>query len=821
MKFILAGLVLMISLATFQTGYGQGSSYTNMSQIPGACGVYGDANGNSNWDWTLTADKNDPAYNGTWSANTGNAAGLTFMGDPFYNATNDELSTIYTAQDYTPAKGWELLRRDFGCSHTTAYPYFVLYNRYSGLMRIYVYAAQQLPYTQFLLDVTPEDGDPYPSYTAMANDIMGSPDRFLANTSGSDTVGSEVVSLMQASQNGGLYRWSVLQFSPVFDQHIADALYQGRGLQFQIYGVTSSSVSGSISGTAVQIGAKKTSATGSGSTPNTFTATGAKFTAFSKDLSSAETLTTNLAKGIQSQALTDAAGDTTSQAYQIYKDATSALSKTGDLTQVLGDVAEIGSLVSGVGTALNLLGSVEGLFSKSSSTSKTPASAPLNASINLALNATITTSVALETFVIKDPGAQLQVIGGSVSNSDAPYYQCPLGIFNLTSTPQADTVVYKMNTGVQGTNTVLYTGVQISNNVGVTWNDGAGLNLVSVQAAIMGKVLPNSTGTASYNPYLPEMSPNGNSPLLNILAPDFEAGRLISSVYDASPAKLHLFQTPYVNLQCLQGLSVNVPLTTNVYLRIKAVLTSKNDPTNTPIYYIQDYQLQKNRGTMALSLREGLQSSQGYLILPPFANYNTPPTWWQDALLFQSTITPGTPMVADNSITNSGTLTAPTNGQSLVFEAGRVIYLQPGFSAPSGSNFSASISNFGFTTTCGTLNSTPFDATQPCYNGTVTPLAKKPTTATGTAAVVPNSLDSAVSIYPIPAQQSLTITGLDALGKASIAIFDQSGRQLLTVSKEDTSPTMLLNVSGLSNGVYFIEIQGETQKLTRKIIIAR
>ncbi len=36
-------------------------------------------------------------------------------------------------------KAGKLLQRDFGCTRTTAYPYFVLYNRYTGLATIWRY----------------------------------------------------------------------------------------------------------------------------------------------------------------------------------------------------------------------------------------------------------------------------------------------------------------------------------------------------------------------------------------------------------------------------------------------------------------------------------------------------------------------------------------------------------------------------------------------------------------------------------------------------------------------------------------------------------
>ena len=70
------------------------------------------------------------------------------------------------------------------------------------------------------------------------------------------------------------------------------------------------------------------------------------------------------------------------------------------------------------------------------------------------------------------------------------------------------------------------------------------------------------------------------------MLPDLQAGRLEMTVYDPLK-KLHLFQTPYVNIECLNGLVFNTRKETNVFLRIRAVLKKTNDPDNTPIYYVR------------------------------------------------------------------------------------------------------------------------------------------------------------------------------------------------------------------------------------------
>jgi hypothetical protein len=86
--------------------------------------------------------------------------------------------------------------------------------------------------------------------------------------------------------------------------------------------------------------------------------------------------------------------------------------------------------------------------------------------------------------------------------NNATYYRCPLGIFNIINTLEADVITYKRTTNakygpstspswkiVEQPNFVSY---KLRNNLNVSVNSGAGLEFVAAQAAIVGKVLPIS-----------------------------------------------------------------------------------------------------------------------------------------------------------------------------------------------------------------------------------------------------------------------------------------------------------------------------------------
>jgi hypothetical protein len=750
------------------------------------------------------------------------------MGSPFASATIGKIAIIAQNLDYTRAKGWELLRRDFGCTHITSYPYFVLYNRYSGLIRVFIYENEQHLFSSMAVKIQPVNS-PYPATTASGDAIEAAPDKFLS-TSPSSTIGKTVLAV--SDNLGGSNRWSVVEFDPSFDPNIANSIYTGAGLQFTIYAVQNYALQASINGTTV-----------SGSSPGlnfspqnqpttsggniTFTAVGEKFTTFGKDLNDLKSGINSAATGISAFL---SGFDPKSLEGSVKANADDAAAKTSGSPSAVSQFANIfgdaAGILTGGASVIKLAGDIIGLLSGGSA--KTPAPAPVYTSVNLSLTGSLTLNDVAQTFILRVPGT-IQTDG-----NNATYYKCPLGIFNLVSTPKADTVIYTRTTvnGANITQTPFVAYRMTNDDIPVSYFDGTGLDLVSVQAAIMGKVQANSSGKASYDPFAPNFvtqhPQNGVTNIaVNYMRPDLESGRLEVTFFDTSSAHLHLFQTPYVNLECIKGMSINVPKTTTVSLRVKAILKRKDDPANTPILYIQDYQIDPvhnvtldatYRNQLLIPVRTGI-------VNPPFANYTVKPSWISDTAIQNVNYTAAaTNNYADNSLTVTNVTVSPS-AQGVVFQAGRMVSLEPGFVAETGSSFEASINNYGWVSpTCGTLQKQAFQTSDNCYNTTAKGMAQKPTSTPGSANMLNNpggNVDSSVNLYPVPARESLTISGLSGWGRSTITVVDQAGKKLFSVYKTDESPTFQLNTAALASGVYFLEIQDDTKKLTRKVVIAR
>jgi hypothetical protein len=807
-----------MNLLSWHLAFSQCPNYSgNINSLP-VCGQYGDANGNSNWNWELT-DKNDPAYCNLWYARTDAGNNLTPMRSPFVDASLTALDIISQEQDFTRARGWELLRRDFGCSRVTAYPYFILYNKYSGLMRVFIYApASQPQYSGLAVEVLPNLAGAYPATTAFADTIQTAPDKFLTSSQNA-AFGKGITAIGKLAGAG---QWSLVELNPSFDPNIQNVLYSGASLQFTIYGVTNNLMYASIKGGSMTNTQPVYNFTYKPTQPKVasadgqsfdFKGVGEKFTKFSTSINDVREGVYSTATGIVG-ALSSVNDSTTllGKVKNFFTEVKNNSETTSKFGEALGSISKA---LKGAGGVLKAIGTVLGLFSKSPGS---PAAMPTYTSYDLVLQGTITTKVIQSSFVLRVPGT-LQP-----NNDNATYYKCPMGNFNIKNTPEADVVTYDRVVTAVYTGQYLYyaekkpfKSYRLKNNLIATYNDMAGLDLVSVQAAIVGEVLPNADGTASYDLF------KFNSPLwpgalqmpgdkyirLNHQRPDLEAGRLEIKHYDKEKG-LHIFQTPYVNLECINGLTFNAEATTRIYLQVKAILKIKNDPENKPIYFIQNYNIQTSTADISTTQRQAY-NDPSLTLLPPFANYTVPPTYYSDLVYINDYFLFG--FTADNSITLQDNAVI-TPGEMIHFTAGSSIRLLPGFEAQAGSEFSASIVNFGYNISCQSPQVEPFTLAGSCYNTSITALR----TVNPEQASTIEETNKALNVYPSLSNGVLRVEGTN-LQQSYITVVDQSGRVVYQYHNSSDKNYIQLNLQHLANGMYFIQVKGAQGTTVKKVLI--
>ena len=80
-------------------------------------------------------------YSNTWTANLSSGAitGLQLIDAPWAKPNSAPLQAINFSSDYRRVDGWELVKFDFGANKALPVPYFLLYQKTTGLLRIYAY----------------------------------------------------------------------------------------------------------------------------------------------------------------------------------------------------------------------------------------------------------------------------------------------------------------------------------------------------------------------------------------------------------------------------------------------------------------------------------------------------------------------------------------------------------------------------------------------------------------------------------------------------------------------------------------------------------
>lgn len=87
-----------------------------------------------------------------------------------------------------------------------------------------------------------------------------------------------------------------------------------------------------------------------------------------------------------------------------------------------------------------------------------------------------------------------------------------------------------------------------------------------------------------------------------------------------------------------------------------------------------------------------------------------------------------------------------------------------------------------------------------------------------TASINEDILSSNVSIYPTATKNAFTINNTSDIALTAITIFDINGRVVLTQNLDNLIGEKSINVSKLSTGMYFVQLNAENASVTKKLI---
>jgi hypothetical protein len=79
-----------------------------------------------------------------------------------------------------------------------------------------------------------------------------------------------------------------------------------------------------------------------------------------------------------------------------------------------------------------------------------------------------------------------------------------------------------------------------------------------------------------------------------------------------------------------------------------------------------------------------------------------------------------------------------------------------------------------------------------------------------------------VKAYPNPADQWVTVNALDAGNNSfDVAVFNALGSVVKTVKSVDLSEGVKIDISGLPQGVYYVDVLSEDFSTVKKVVVQR
>lgn len=422
----------------------------------------------------------------------------------------------------------------------------------------------------------------------LSQPLLRAPDKYLSSYL-SDDLNTYICSYSGSSA------WVMGEFMMLFDPNSTDGRYYQSSLLFKVYGIVNSTIElgGDFRFTTKPdegygfAGSTKKIVDNPGSDAKKFLAGSAKFLGQFNKLSDQVSVINSKAKEAS-----DALKDKTGVLGGIKQIADNIFKNTGgsSLKSVLG----VASSVSGI---FGVVGSVAGLLWPSDDKPTTVTPAPTVSSGSIKLTGTIETTTVIGSTSTEEPGTPHNFDGNTnaFSRASQPYYDCPMGLFNLRQTPQLARVVYpraKLNSGNRGeVPEESYTSYSVQEDLTPVFNQTSGMEVLSVKAAIVQKVRYSSLVDAYDNPSAPTR--------YNYLYEEVQSGNLEAVPFDNGPTPspeddTYLVQTPLVDVGCFKGMAFNAPTDSLVkspaFIRVIAALRRVGALTSdAPYYFVQDY----------------------------------------------------------------------------------------------------------------------------------------------------------------------------------------------------------------------------------------
>lgn len=492
------------------------------------CFAQSDPNNDPNWSWL-----SEPA----WKLYPATLPVGSYIqpNNPFYQSGIG--AAVY---DNLPEDGWILIQRDFGTTtrQVSPTPYLILYNKYQGLLRIFVYLMLEEGYNHGSIKVYADNsGSSTVSLNFMENIFWGRNDINKVK----DRNGAATAPVVNNS-------WTFADYPIAYDPSVTSK--NNPRLQFQIWGIDDYNISIDGMGTMNQIfGANSPSNVAN---PGLF----------------------------QQGGLFDAAGKKIAGTQETWIRWQSTIEKIGQKIPANSTSPSLQNLKSWINNVMNtwtignlgLIGAGVGLVDfliTGGRETKKEQPAPMNYLLNFSLSGGMTTSDQVGMVTLPLPGGN-----HTWSYSTNLLYNQPLGILNLTSSPILQHRIYWWPHDGQYTKTHSY---RIKDDLLFDFNLNADLEITNLQAAFVFELM--------------------GSPANNQLFLDYADGSY--NLIDGTPIQLesfnnekYVFRTPYMDANTFRYQKITLPEGGgfNLYVKIKAEFKVHNSTLNRqPVVFIATY----------------------------------------------------------------------------------------------------------------------------------------------------------------------------------------------------------------------------------------
>lgn len=512
---------------------------------------------------------NDPNWN--WRASSTFTVYPQALGSIQVNTTSPFLQGGISEAvfDNRPEDGWVLVMRDFGTSSRGAsVPYFALYNKYQGLLRVFPYVVMNGAYTKGFINIY------------WGTTIKSAALTFLNNTAwGVNTLDSTKNNSSAAFAPVVNANWAFADFPMAYEYNVSS--FTNPNFHFEIWGSTTSNVNLTIQGDILQHFGNNQPA----NLPNPgFFQEGGNFQLAQKHVQGTQStwagwksVIDNIGKGIDS--------NTTSSALLNLRNSIKSLSSSWTISNL-----------SGIGVAVGLLD----FFITGGRLTQKEQPAPMNFKANFTATGTISTDVRVAGAIT------LPLSGSNITNTVTAtnlLYNSPLGILNLRETPIVEHRRYDQPIGSNITRETH--SFRVKNDLVIDLNPNSDLEIQDIKAALV--YVPKT------QPMAQEFLGYADQGYSNIDNTPIELESAIDNVFEFRTPYFNAYSVKYqkitiplealnygFNVQGGEWIPFNMPLNTalgKLYLKIHATLRVKNStPDRQPVVFVAKYNVISQEG---------------------------------------------------------------------------------------------------------------------------------------------------------------------------------------------------------------------------------